>query len=129
MALEIYLEGTLNGEVLAEREASQNGRGLRSDGELVQAVRDTSETDAFVFASGGTAPSGGFSDVSGLGAEVTVAEYRDGTEHSPEWTNPNDGDPGHTAAGSDPEWRYVPVRRFFEDSDTDLGLSWDDGLF
>lgn len=133
MALEIYLEGTLNGEALAEREAKQGGAGLRSDGELVQAVRDINETDAFVFSSGGKAPLGGFSDVSGLGAEVTVAEYRDGTahtpEHTPEWRDLNSGDPGGSPVSSDPEWRYVPVRRFAEDSETDLGLAWDDGLF
>lgn len=129
MALEIYLEGTLNGEALAEREAKQGGAGLRSDGELVQAVHDTSETDTFVFSSGGKAPQGGFSDVSGLGVEVTVAEYRDGTAHTPEWRDLNSGDPGGSPVSSDPEWRYVPVRRFADDSETDLGLAWDDGLF
>ncbi|MGP6086564.1 hypothetical protein [Antarctobacter jejuensis] len=101
--------------------------GLRSDGELVQAVSEGA--DGFEFRSGGAAGDGGFSDVSGLGAEVTVAEARGGA-HTPEWSNPSEGDPGRTAVSSDPEWRYVAVRRFGDDEDQDMGFHWgEDGLF
>ncbi|MGR3369032.1 MAG: hypothetical protein ACU0CC_12925 [Sagittula sp.] len=55
--------------------------------------------------SGSGSALGGFSDVSGLGTETEVIEYREG------------GTAG-AAAGNDNEYRYVPVRRFFgEDED------------
>ncbi|SMX43316.1 hypothetical protein [Maliponia aquimaris] len=96
--------------------------GLRSDGELVQAASD----DAFVF---NRTAKGGFSDVSGLGTEITVAEARHGPSHTPEWTHPTSGDPGAASggAGSDPEWRYVPVRRIVDSGgDEDMGFHWGD---
>ncbi len=101
--------------------------GLRSDGELVQAVSEA--TDTFEFYSGGSVQEGGFSEVSGLSAEVTLSEYREGAAHTPEWTNFNDGDPGGTPVSSDPEWRYLPVRRFADDGEEDVGFHWgEDGL-
>lgn len=131
MALEIYLEGTLNGETLAEAETGDggdtSGAGLRSDGELVQAVSESG--DAFVFVE---TSEGGFSDVSGLGAEITVAEYREGSAYSPEWTNLGSGDPGivpeETQATYDMEYRYVSVRRT-ADEDDDGGMIWGDDGF
>lgn len=109
---------------IAQRDAAAHvtEAGLRSDGELVQAVSE----DGFVFA---RQASGGFSDVSGLGTEITVAEYREGVSHTPDWTDLNDSDPGRTAgsAATDTEWRYVPVRRTAGDSmDEDVAFHWGD---
>ena len=111
MALEIYLEGTLNGEDVA------------GNGDV--------EADMFDFADRGTddADAGGFTEVSGLGAEITVAEYREGTSHTPEWTDHNDADPGGSTYHPDSEWRYVPVRRTQAEGDEDAPVLWDDGLF
>lgn len=87
------------------------------------------DVDSFVFADKGEAEAGGFSDVSGLGTEITVAEYRSGGTHTPDWTDLNDSDPGAASGStlSDPEWRYVPVRRMADDGeDGDMGFHWGD---
>lgn len=52
--------------------------------------------------------------------------------HTPEWSHPTPADPGtaDTTPVSDPEWRYVNVRRFAEDDDIAFAApAADDGLF
>ena len=96
MAETVHLYLTSNGAGVGPTSGARATAGLESDGELVQAAC----SDCFEFEKGqsGAAAepsgkSGGFSDVSGLGTEVTVAA------HTPEWHFQREGDPG--AAQSD----------------------------